>query len=268
VLEAIQRERRDPAKPAQLDPLMRGRLATIGWARTIALSSTDMDPARLISAMAEYIGDAIADSCDDGCATRRRTAALLAGIAAYSLTYAEVPGEATEEQRRALLQSQQSARNAALESVIDAATDRRHRAGDVVFSLGTGVGASLRTMKPPTEEWHRETALQVPFGVALQRLPSPGWKRGFPFHLMLTTFDLGNYIAKDPATDKAADWQAIFAPGVQIGLPLSTSPSHFFVVGASASYLPRFTSVEGRGVQSATNLGAFVNFYVPLWDFN
>jgi hypothetical protein len=48
---------------------------------------------------------------------------------------------------------------------------------------------------------------------------------------------------------------------------LSVSPTNFFVAGISVSYAPHFISEEAN-VKGAWHYGAFVNFFLPLWDLN
>lgn len=251
------------------------KIAAIGWTRLVALGALDGDAPHLISALAQLAGDEIGGSCEGNCVRRQKIAALLSGVAAYALTYDETPAAATAEQKLQLAQAQHDARKQALESVIDAATDRKGRSGDRVWSLGTGVGVLFGARQRLDGESTFTSAVQfhVPVGIAWQRLPGPQWVQNPPFHLMASFLDLGNYLTKNQSTGATPDWQAIFAPGLQIGVPLSTSPSNFFVLGGAVSYAPRFVTTASSTAASSTAQGAwhygvFVHYFLPLWDFN
>jgi hypothetical protein len=247
------------------------------WVQTITLATIDGDAPQLIAAIAQLASDAATTSCSDQCPDRRKIAALLTGIATYALTYEEIPPDADADARVALLQAQRDARQAALDSVIDAATDRRGRDGQLVWSMGTGVGATLigkqrLDLTPSGDTTSLESfkgQLHVPLGVALQRLPGQWWP--LPFHTMFTALDLGNYVARTQEAGSSPDWQAIFAPGFQFGIPIGT-PGNFVVIGASLEYAPRFTSETETGAasgsRSAIRRGLFVHYFVPLWDLN
>jgi hypothetical protein len=243
----------------------------VKWVRAVGVAALDSDVPRVVGTLAELAATSIGSAaCDGDCSDRRKTIALLSAVSAYAVSYVQVPASATPAERTLLLEQQHTARKEALNSVIDAATDRRNRAGNNVWSLGTNVGATIRSRQVVRGEpgvFYEPLALHLPIGVAWQRLPSPGWRAGIPLHVMAAFADLGNYVAKERATNAAPDWQAIIAPGLQIALPLSTSPSHFFLLGGTVSYIPRFKTTSGQ-VRSAWHSGAFVSFYVPLWDFN
>ncbi len=271
VLRDVQQTRLAPGGTGP-DPDRQKRLVVINWTRTVLLAAIDADMPHLISALATLARDSLIAPCtSDECADRTKTAALLSGIAAYSLAYADGPANATEAEKLQFLQAQRTARKEALESIIDAATDRRNRGGDRVWSLATAVGAVFPVL-PQGEgtpgTFQNTLQLQVPMGVAWQRLPGKGWKGGFPFHLMFTFLDLGNYVTKDRSTNESPDWRAMFFPGLQAGIPLSRSPSNFFVFGGSVSYSPRFSTTSSSNVRSAWHCGLFTSFFLPLWDLN
>ena len=253
------------------DPAMANRLAVVTRVKAIAVAAVDTDLPRLITGLAQIARTSLLEACNEDCADRRKVSALLSGIAAYASTYVEVPDGASEAEAAKLIEVQHAARKQALESVIDAATDRRGRSGDRVWSLGTGVGvtfAGQQRAEAATTWLNESLQLSVPLGVAYQRLPSDGWKGGIPWHVMATVLELGSYVGKDKVTDEQPDWQAIFAPGIQVGIPLSVSPSNFFVIGGSLSFTPHFKSEPDDRVRGAVRRSIFVNFFVPLWDFN
>lgn len=246
------------------------------WAETLTLAAIDGDAPQLIGALAQLASEAALNDCADECAEKRKVAALLTGISTYAISYQEIPAGADAPTRAALLQEQRDARRTALESVIDAATDRRGRGGKWVWALGTGVGVTLvggQRLDAPAASAASRTKdtfvgqLHVPVGVSLQLLPSTWW---LGFHTMLSVLDLGNYVGKTGEPDSTPDWQAIIAPGVQIGLPIGTA-SNFVVLGLNVGYAPRFVAADTNGAttpRSALRYGIFAHYFVPLWDLN
>ena len=251
------------------------------WAETVTTATIDGDAPRLIATIAQLASDAVERrECSGQCAQRQKVAALLTGISTFALSYEEIPANASAETKAALLKAQQEAREAAVNAVIDKATDRRGRDGQWVWSLGTAVGATIfgsQHLDLTSQSGGGSVAetfaanLQVPLGVAVQKLPAGKWApSGWGFHSMFTALDLGNYVTKTQEAGSSPDWQAIFAPGAQLGLALG-KPNNFFALGLWAEYIPRFTSQTSNGtgtaLRSASRFGFFASYYVPLWDF-
>jgi hypothetical protein len=214
---------------------------------------------------------------------------LLTSIATYSSTYITVGGgeaPASPEQLHA-------ARTNALESAIDAFTDRHHRHGDWVGSLGLPVGFMVggQVQRPrddePSEDgvptgWDTPTLmppqLSLPLGVAIQRLPGyhhrdgarPGAKVFFDgFHAMITAVDIGQFVAYDSegAVSKPT-WSAFMSLGAQLGW-LVGSPDNSFVIAADVRYAPSlFPAEDESGWNGTMRFGVFLGYHVSLFDFN
>lgn len=257
-----------------------GHPQTHQWIRAVALSALDGDAPHLISAIA-LVGADLAKGCEGNqdCLNRQKVVGLLTSVSTFALSYQPIPADATAEQRVALEKVQQEQRKQAIEAVVDAAADRRNRAGDRVWGLGIGVGAMLYANQhfpgfdgvldcakngATSPTCNQAVDFHAPLGISWQKLPGKGW----PFHVGLSFVDLGNYMTTDQSTQQQVDWKAIFAPGLQVGIPLG-KPNRFFVAGFTASYIPHFSVDETSSqVQDAWKFGFFVHYYLSLWDFD
>lgn len=188
---------------------------------------------------------------------------LLGAIASYAHTY-----ERTKDLDPA---AARQARRQALETLIDAATERRARGGDVVWSLGSNVGISLTytdiyDRRSPGDP--REIAVRLPLGVALQRLP---WGhdrerdkrvkgRYVGVHAGVQLADLGQF-ARDTAND--VTWATFVSPGVELGLLLG-EPHRTLTISAHISYAPALADDQ----PPVWRYGLAVGYYVPFFDFN
>lgn len=259
------------------------------WARDAALAALDADAPHLVATLADIARAKLIKDCtgQGDCRQTRKFSVLLTGVATYALTYdRKIPDSASPEQRLAFLKDQREARKEALESVIDAATDRRGREGTAVWSLGVGVGGSLwsrqrldltttRAGQPAAKEQPLGVQLHVPLGIAYQLLPSRNWFHPLPIHVMLTVLDLANYVGKTTEPNSSPDWRAIIAPGMQVGVavPGLSRANNLVLVGYALTYAPQFLetpAASGAGSASfrgARRRGLFVTYYVPLWDF-
>ena len=251
------------------------------WIRSIALAAIDEDVAHLIAALAEtareiitpattQVGAAIDTTCSGACLQQRKVSALLSAIAQYASTYTKIPSGATPDQIVAIQQQQHDERKAALESVIDAAADRRSRAGDWVFSIGTAVGFSyngLKFSRKGLDNSFGSGQLHVPLGVGFQKLP--GSRVPLGFSAMGSVLDLGNYVRQKNDPNTKLDWKSILGPGVHVGLAIG-KPNAFFVIGGAVTYSPHFADVTSPAPvsASATKYGFFVHYYLSLWDIN
>lgn len=247
-----------------------------GWAETITLAALNADAPHLISALAQT--GAEADTCqqpqakeDTDCLERQKIAVLLTGISTYAITYENPPSD--PQALAAFQQRQQEARKQALESVIDAATDRRGRAGHWVTSLGVGVGYAYSPAIGSLKDQIGKQQLHLPMGVAVQELPGrkgDSTKIGLGWHLMGTVLDLGNYVRSSNTSSTKIDWQSIVAPGFEGGAAIGKANT-FFVLGGGITFSPHFANITSDS--SNHSLGAakwelFAQYYFPLWDFN
>jgi len=201
----------------------------------------------------------------------RRAIELIGAIAAYAATYnddksAEAQAEARE------------ARKQAIESLIDAATDRRGRDGDTIVSIGSSVGfhAVGGQLRYDAAGAFKERELVVgqvalPMGVAVQKFREDKAIDGF--HWQLSLIDLGQFLARsddNQATDLT--WADFVMVGGQVGL-IFGSPSNPFVIGGEVRWSPTlFESITdattGTSKRGALRAGLFVSYYVPFFDLN
>lgn len=164
-----------------------------------------------------------------------------------------------------------------LESFMDATTDRSNRAGESVTSVGMNIGVLLagRQWKHAAAENESKVEdfygqLSLPVGVAWQRLPGGGCSL-LPHHLMLTLLDLGQYVAwteKSGLTNQR--WDTAISPGIQIGWLLG-APDNAISFGVQAGIAPTLFA-PGNDIHSsksgAIRAGFFLQYYVPIFDFN
>jgi hypothetical protein len=255
-------------------------------AHDLALAALDGDLARLLSVAAETASQELFDFCETGdrrCSQRvAKAAALLAGIAGYAGTFDD--SEVTSSTDLAeLAKERRAARKEALESLIDATTNRVNRGGDWVFSLGANVGLllagqqNLRVAAPDSDDTQDiYSQLSLPVGLAIQRLPSGNRedgrrRRAFGFHSMVTLVDLGQYVAwEDELGSADPELKSLAAPGVQLGL-IWGKPNNFVTIGLQAAYAPDLFEIdlpEGPERTGGWRYGLAIQYFVPLFDFN
>lgn len=232
------------------------------WAHDAALAALDADAPHLVATLAGIALEKLIKGCtgEGECRQTRKFSVLLTGVATYALTYDNrIPEAASPEERLAFLKDQREARKEALQSVIDAATDRRGREGTAVWSLGVGVGGSFWSRQrldsataiasqPAADEQPLGVQFHVPLGIAYQWLPSRNWLHPLPIHVMVTMLDLANYVGKTTEPNSSPDWRAIIAPGIQAGVavPGLSRANNLVLVGYSVSYAPQFPHPDAR----------------------
>lgn len=217
----------------------------------------------------------------------RKAAQLLGAVASYARTYDETKSLDPAEARKA--------RKQALEALIDAATDRRGREGDAIWSLGSPVGISIgarwtageadKTYQSERAAFYEDTDLgfqwRVPLSVVWQRLPKRGeciinnrWFRGTcGTHLALSVADLGQ-LAR---SGDDLRWSDFLGVGLQAGVLLGNA-KHSAVVAAELTWAPGLYEREVKiktdaGTETRTLSGAFtagvaLAYYVPFFDLN
>lgn len=225
----------------------------------------------------------------------RKITRLLGAFTAYASTYSTDPKG--DEQK---IKELHEARKAAVESLIDAMTDRTERGGEWVFSVGVNVGlgvggmvlqqpASRCTLDVPGVQrricWGdsavqgRLPQLQLPMGIALEYLPPTGGrgpregsssKRGLGGHFQLSLLDLAQFLAYDEkGTVAQPTWGNAFMIGGQAGFLIGNATNNLFL-GLDWGYAPTLFSkaedpTKGSG---AFRFGVTASYYVPLLDFN
>lgn len=217
--------------------------------------------------------------CEEGkncnSALLRREIALAKIVAQIASTYQIPPGKESDTN---YLQQMHEQRKEYLESFMVSMTDRTNRESQWVGSLGMNIGilAAGYQSRRSTGAKKEEAVygqVSVPLGISVQQLPQKsGWApHWWPSHFMLTLFDLGQYLAWTEKTGLTEQrWETAVSPGVQIGWLLGR-PGNAFSVGVIVSYAP-FLFAEGGNLHSsntgAFRAGAFLEYYLPIMDFN
>ncbi len=162
-----------------------------------------------------------------------------------------------------------AARKKALQSLIDAATDRHGRGGSWIVSLGSNVGASATWSYPRSSQyndaWAPSPQVRVPIGFSLDLLPQ---KSGHPFgfHSSLIVGDLGQFAALSGGALDNVRWDSFLSPGVEVGV-LFGSPEHAVNLTFHAEYAPALFT-DSNNVSGAARIGVSLGYYVPFFDFN
>jgi hypothetical protein len=236
----------------------------------------------------DQIADASArDSCRSTSTALAKITALVGAVTAYAATYTtDAHGDPK------LIQAQQDARKKAVESLIDAATNRTNRDGDWVVSIGANVGLSIGWQWLAATNYQVERQLypqlELPVGVAVQLLPDRRlngccWlKKHSGFHAQLSVLDIAQFISyRQDGSVSPITWSNFVMVGLQAGWIIGT-PSTPFIIGVEGRWAPTlFTQTvlqtQGTGVMTtqmpvqeggAWRLGLFVSYYVPFFDFN
>jgi hypothetical protein len=164
------------------------------------------------------------------------------------------------------------ARRKALESLIDASTDRKERTG-AIFSLGIPVGVTVAerwtrgsddTFHTP-DEWYggdyyvpklNSFAWRLPLALGVQSPSSC-------YHFAITFLDLGNYLHS--TANHEVHWDDFLSFGAQAGITFGDS-KHIGVLAADFSWSP--TAYENTDKTGAFQFGLTLAYYVPLFDLN
>jgi hypothetical protein len=155
---------------------------------------------------------------------------VLAALATYGSSYRKMNGEqatAEEEQLRA------DERRKAVESLIDAVTDRVDREGDFVVSLGANVALGLEGRSAQDrQDYINRMPLSLKTGVALQWLPDPlGW------HAMISVLDLAQYATLSQDGTTKLKPEGALRVGLEGGALLG-KPSFPVTLTAQVGYVP------------------------------
>ncbi len=221
------------------------------------------------SALARLSGLLRAHFANDKRVALRKLSSFLGAVASYAEVY-----RATKDSDPA---AARKARKAALESLIDSATDRAERGGDRVVSLGSNVGLAMTwsSLYQRNDDALRQPTpgLRVPLGLSVQWLPQPRAKCGL--YLSAQLADLGQFVRRGDGADAMEDltWADFVAPGLEAGLPLGfLDPA--INLGLHLSYAPTLglTTPGGDGVERRSagvwRFGVHLSYYVPFFDFN
>jgi hypothetical protein len=198
-------------------------------------------------------------------------------VVSYLKTYDETKQLSAEESK--------AARKKAIESLIDAATERHNRYGDTIYSIGSPVGFAVGLRVAPGTDAHygsNWSAYDVGFGfqwhlpVALTRQRLPRENEHWGRHLAFWLGDLGQF-ARSRSDADAITWRDFLGLGLQAGVVVG-SGDHLAVIAAEASWSPGMFTREVRIVNQSTNeirrisgglnLGFTFAYYVPFFDLN
>lgn len=213
--------------------------------------------------------------------------ALMAAMTSYLSTYS-----GSEDLSPEAVQARHEARKAAINSLIDATTDRTYRFNDAIFSVGSLVG-TYNGLKTNGGEAFKDRyfyqPLNVGFGFGIDHFPKTWGKkqdRGFGYHIDFSPLDLGHYLtiegdvdedqstnddeSEDNGPTREIEWQDAIAPSFTIG------PAWYFsradtvlVLGAKGGYSIRFNdSDKDQGDEGMFHWGIVLGIYVPFFDFN
>lgn len=221
------------------------------------------------SALARLSGLLRAHFANDKRVALRKLSSFLGAVASYAEVY-----RATKDSDPA---AARKARKAALESLIDSATDRAERGGDRVVSLGSNVGLAMTwsSLYQRNDDALRQPTpgLRVPLGLSVQWLPQP--RANYGLYLSAQLADLGQFVRRGDGADAMEDltWADFVAPGLEAGLPLGfLDPA--INLGLHLSYAPTLglTTPGGDGVERRSagvwRFGVHLSYYVPFFDFN
>ncbi|MGN6106190.1 MAG: hypothetical protein ACTHU0_13870 [Kofleriaceae bacterium] len=204
---------------------------------------------------------------------------LIGAVASYVQTYEATKSLSVEEARHA--------RKQAIESLIDAATDREGREGDVVYSIGSPVGfaAGLRVAPGSSADYGSKLGAydggfgfqwRLPLAITRQRLPGADEICGS--HLALWIADLGQFTrTRAPGSQDDITWKDFLGIGVQGGFVLGSS-RHSVVLALEASWAPGLyardvtirtaSTTTTERVAGAFTAGLTLAYYVPFFDLN
>jgi len=183
-----------------------------------------------------------------------KLAQLAGAVASYTAVYNSTKNDDPKAAREA--------RKQALESLIDAATNRKGREGNWVVSFGSNVGASwtFANQYDFRDPLVSRLGLRVPLGLSIQHLPG---KSHIGFHAALNAIDLGQFIR---ATNDDVRWDSFVAPGIEIGGTLG-DPSHMLTLVAHGAFVPGVGDPMAP-TKARWEFGVALGYYVPFFDLN
>jgi hypothetical protein len=210
-----------------------------------------------------------------------KLAELSGAVASYTAVYRATKDDDPEAAREA--------RKKSLESLIDAATNRKGRDRAWVLSLGSNVGAALTYSNVFDQddarlaERHKLTprrlALRVPMGLSLQWLPGAWWDtpatswigraarctfKPFGLHVGINFVDLGQFVHADDTRD--VRWSSFIAPGAEAGI-LFGGPQHALALTAHGAFVPG-VSDPAAPTRAQWQYGVSLGYHVPFFDLN
>lgn len=199
--------------------------------------------------------------------TLNKISRVIAAFASYAATYSSSDAPSTERTKEL-----HEARKKAIESVIDAFTDRTGLGGRWIVSLGANAGLVtggqvLDGVDGAQAVWPQ---LSVPMGLAMQKLPEEGKMRNLSWHLQVSPIDLGQFVAmkEDGTIDERPEPGNFACLCFQAGL-LFGAPTSSIFVGVDLRWIPTLDFQSGNEAASSGGVfrfGGSVSYYVPFLD--
>lgn len=195
----------------------------------------------------------------------KKGSALLSTISIYLETY----DPENEKYRDKASGELAEIRQASLDTLINAVTDRTARTGEYILSLGGNVGVftglqNVVTKTLETAPW--SAGAWLPVGLALQWMPEV--TPGVGFHSLLYFFDLGQYIfVEETALSlNQVTWRNAFTIGGQLGMVIAPwGPSVLISLGPYVQYTPLISDGQGNAFY---HFGLGLGLYIPFFDIN
>lgn len=260
----------------------------INLLRSLVNASVDHKYGIAIQLAGSLLADLVRQECteDKKCKVAITSASVekwfgvLGAFSSYAASYNENPTE--DSQGEQLSQYRAEQRKKAMNDLIDAATDRRGRGLDSVYSVGVFVGVATGqryqrisgdckraaadcTSRSGAQEWSEGLSLQT--GVSYELLPKgESWKR-FGLHVQLTFLDLGRFLSASEG--KRADAEVITPLyfGGQLGVLLG-DPKYSALVAFDGGYAPGMHYGNESLSRGGFHAGLIAGMYVPFIDFN
>ncbi len=240
----------------------------------------------------------IADSCKDEKGTcevaltseqAEKWFGVLGAFASYAGSYHAKSDDDLSSEELAKFQAEE--RKTAMKELINAATDRHGRGGDILFSLGVLVGTTMgqRTQRTKDasdeigETKGRYEGLSLPTGVALEWLPRDArskpthWSKfwaHFGLHLQFSLLDLGQFVTVSDKELAEPTPATPFYFGGQVGVLVGT-PKYNALFAFDGGYAPGMTykeetdeSTPKEVLPGGWRFGGSVGMFVPFLDFN
>jgi hypothetical protein len=282
-------DNRQNIKLRRIDPRYAYTLAMIRTLRAVVAVMRGEDPAPAIAELATVLDGAITRGCKKGekckvlvtTTNLRRAFAVVSALASYGASYR---GDGSGDDAPEELQKQRAEeRKKALETVIDAFTDRSQRKNEPVWSIGANVSLGLQgSHVGPIGEIFKDDKLNrnfvsLPMGLALQRLPGPNcWK---PWnivclsnpHFMLTVIDLAQYLTVSKGEAEIQSPKPELATALRLGLEgglLFGEPSFPISLTVHGAWIPRVTYEGSDETRGEFRYGVSVGVFVPFLDLN
>jgi hypothetical protein len=251
--------------------------------RELLNAAADGNASDAVQSTGALIANVIADHCEEigGCkgktavavnsTTVRKWFGVLGAFVAYVDSYSETSSSDDAQANVELRKQQSEQRKAAMEDLIDAATDRANRHGAVIASVGIGVAVvgGARTSVDSAMTYY--PSLSLPLGIAISRVPGDSdGGLGCGGHLQLSVLDLGQFTRASSDKDLSPTVGTAVYLGLQGGV-LVGWPHAALLVGFDLGYAPsiKFKGDANEGTKVGMwRMGLMLGTHVPFLDLN